>query len=214
MSIGFGRALRIVHRAFRGYPARHRLHILIRFLTCPFTRTLDVIPVGARVLEIGAGHGVYALLISTGRAREVVAVDPDLRKMLLPTPSPRIRKVAGYENCIRGTFDAIVFYDTLYLIEVPDRPALFASLYARLVPGGTLVLKDMDPSDRFKTSWARTQEELNTRFLHITTGSGFVHQTKEEVAALLEAAGFVDFHARSVGRGYPHPHMLYTARRP
>ena len=214
MSIGHVRALRILHRAFRGYPPKHRIHILVRYLTCPFNRTLDVVPEGSRVLEIGAGHGVYALLISTERAREVVAVDPDLRKMLLPTPSPRIRKVAGFENCIRGTFDVIAFYDTLYLFEVRDRPALFASLFARLNPGGTLVLKDMDPSDRLKTWWAKTQEDLNTRFLHITTGSGFVHQTKEELAALLEAAGFVDFHARSVGRGYPHPHILYTARRP
>jgi SAM-dependent methyltransferase len=208
------RALRILHRAFRGYPPKHRIHILIRYLTCPFLRTLDVIPEGSRVLEIGAGHGVYALLIATERAREVIAVDPDLRKMLLPSPSPRIRKVGGFENCIRGTFNAIVFYDTLYLFEVPDRPALFASLFERLKPGGTLVLKDMDPSDRLKTWWAKTQEDLNTRFLHITTGSGFVHQRKEELAALLEAAGFVDFHARSVGRGYPHPHILYTARRP
>lgn len=212
--MGFGRALRLVHRAFRDYPRSHRLHILIRFFTCPFTRTLDVIPSGARVLEIGAGHGVYALLIAEERAREVVAVDPDLRKSFLPPPSPRIRKVAGFEDCIRGRFDAIVFYDAFYLIEIADRPALFARLFDRLTTGGVLVLKDMDPAHRVKTAWARKQEELNTRFLHITRGSGFVHQTKEEIGAQLTAAGFVDFAAKPVDRGYPHPHILYTARRP
>lgn len=204
----------MVHRAFRDYPRSHRLHILIRFLTCPFTRTLDVIPPGGRVLEIGAGHGVYALLIASERAREVVAVDPDLRKSLLPSPSQRIRKIAGYEECIRGRFDAIVFYDTFYLIEISDRPAMMARVFDRLAPGGVLVLKDMDPARRLKTAWARKQEELNTRFLHITTGSGFVHQTREEIGALLANAGFVDFRAQPVDRGYPHPHILYTARRP
>jgi cyclopropane fatty-acyl-phospholipid synthase-like methyltransferase len=214
MSIGYFRALRILNRAFGDYPASHRLHILIRFLTCPFQRTIDDVPEGARVLEIGTGHGVYACLIAEERAREVIAVEPDLRKSLLPSPSTKVRKVAGYDDCIRGEFDAIVIYDVTYRMSRDVRRALFARVFARLRPGGTFLWKDMDPAHPFKMKWARFQEWLSDTFLGITLGSGFLHQPCAEVEAMLRELGFVDFRARAIDRGYLHPHMIYTAIKP
>jgi hypothetical protein len=119
MSLGYFRAVRLLHRSFRSYPAAQRLHILIRFLTAPFLRTLDDVPLGARVLEIGSGHGVFARLAAEERASVVIAVDPDLRKSVLPSPSPKVRKVAGYDECIRGTFDAVALLDVAY--RLPPR---------------------------------------------------------------------------------------------
>lgn len=214
MSPGSLKSLQIINKSFRRYPAKHRLHLLIRFLTCPFPRTLDDVPEGARVLEIGAGHGLYARLLVEHRAREVVAVDPDLRKSLLPSPSPKIRKVAGYDDCVRGSFDAAVLYDVAYLMPLDVRRGVFERLFARLKPGGVLVFKDLDKSHRWKMKWAQWQEWLNHRFLHVTLGEGFVYQTREEVEAMLRAIGFVDFRARPVDRGYPHPHIVYTAVKP
>ena len=213
--MGTVRALGVAWRAFRRDPASHRLHVLIRFLTCPFTRILPAVPRGARVLDVGAGHGLFGvLLVADDSSREVTGVDPDLRKSLLHPPSAHIRKVAGYDDCIRGTFDAVVLIDTLYLVHGDERRAIFERAFARLAPGGTLVFKDMDPARRFKLAWGRLQENLNNRFLHVTEGSGFVHQTRAEVAAMLRAIGFVDFEARAIDRFYPHPHVLYTARKP
>lgn len=213
MSIGYIRALRLLHRAFGHYPAGHRAHVLIRFLTCPFLRTLDEIPREGRVLEIGSGHGLFARLLSEERAREVVAVDPDLRKSLLPTPSEKIRKVAGYDDVIRGQFDAVVLCDVAYRMPLDVRRAVFGRAFERLRPGGTFLLKEMDASSR-KMEWARFQEWLSDSFLRITAGSGFVFQSTEELEAMLRELGFTDFRARRIDRGYPHPHMLYTARRP
>ena len=213
MSIGHVRALRILHRAFGGYPVGHRLHILIRYLTCPYTRTIDDVPVGARVLEIGSGHALYARLIAEDRAREVVAVDPDLRKSLLPSPSPRIRKIAGYDEGIRGTFDVVVLYDVVYRMPLHIRRSVLGRAFDRLVPGGTLLIKEMDAGHRWKMKWARLQEWLSDTFLHLTIGEGLLFQTRDEVAAMLHDLGFVDFQARAIDRGYPHPHIIYTAKR-
>jgi cyclopropane fatty-acyl-phospholipid synthase-like methyltransferase len=214
MSIGYVRALRILHRAFGHYPAAHRLHILIRFLTCPFPRTIDDVPAGSRVLEIGSGHGLYAVLIAEERAREVVAVDPDVKKSLLPTPSPKIRKVAGYDDCVTGSFDAIVIYDATYRMPISVRRELFARVLQRLKPGGVLLWKDMDPGHPLKMKWARFQEWLSDHVLHISFGEGFLHQSREEVAAMLTEIGFTNLQARAIDRGYVHPHLLYTAKRP
>lgn len=214
MSIGTVRALRILHGAFRRYPARHRIHTLIRFLTCPFLRFVDDIPPGARVLEIGSGHALYGALIIEERAREVIAVDPDLRKSLLPSPSSRIRKIAGYDESIRGTFDVAVLIDVVYRLSLDVRRALFARALQRLNPGGLLIVKEMDPSRRMKMRWARFQESISDNLFGLTIGEGFVFQTREELAAMLTEIGFTDVTARAIDRGYLHPHIVYTARRP
>lgn len=212
--MGYVRALRVLHHAFGHYPAAHRVHILIRFLTCPFLRTLDEVPVGARVLDIGSGHGLYAYLVTLERAREVIAVDPDLRKNSLPSPSPKVRKVAGFDDCIRGTFDAVAMFDTAYRMSLDVRRAVFARAFERLRSGGTFVVKEMDPSQQLKMKWARFQERISDRFLGITAGEGFTTQTTGELEEMLREIGFVEFRARAIDRGYLHPHMIYTARKP
>jgi len=214
MSIGFVRALRVLHRAFGHYPPAHRIHILIRFFTCPFLRTVDDVPIGTRVLEIGSGHGLFGVLITEERAREVIAVEPDLAKSVLPSPSAKIRKVAGYDESVRGTFDVVVVYDVTYRMPAEERREFFRRAFDRVAPGGLLLWKDMDPAKRLKMRWARFQEILSDRFLGISLGEGFVHQSREESMAMLRGLGFTDLQARAVDFGYVHPHLLYTARRP
>ena len=214
MSIGYFRALGLLHRAFKTYPAGHRLHVLIRYFTCPFTRTIDDVPAGARVLEIGSGHSAYGVLIQD-RVKEVIAVEPDLRKSLLPSPSPKIKKVAGFDDCVRANdFDAAVVYDVTYRMPPHIRRALFERLFTRIRPGGTLVFKDMDNGHRWKMKWARFQEWLSDRFLHISIGEGFIYQSRAEVETMLREIGFTGFTARAIDRGYPHPHIIYTATKP
>jgi len=215
MSIGYVSALRLVRRAFAHYPAGPRLHILIRFLTAPFLRTLDAVPQGSRVLEIGAGHGTYALLVTAaGNAREVIAVEPDTRKSLLPMRNPKVKWIAGYDDCVRGAFDAIVIYDATHRLSIEARTALYARVFERLRPGGTFVLKDLDPEHRLKMRWAAFQDWLSDTFLGISIGEGFIYQTRAEVEATLRGIGFDDFRVKEVGFGYMHPHVVYTARKP
>src|SRR5687768_4517959 len=132
MSIGYVRALRLLHRAFGRYPPRQRVHILTRFLTCPFLRTIDDVPAGGRVLDIGSGHALFAALLAHERVSEVVAVEPDVRKSLMPSPSTAVRKVAGYDNCITGQFDAVLLYDVVYRMPPETRRQVFSRALERL----------------------------------------------------------------------------------
>src|SRR5829696_4358058 len=88
--------LRFVWRTYRRYSWRHRVHVLIRALTCPFQRMLDVIPAG-RILEVGAGHGIYCYLAARDASRRVFALEPDLRKTMHDEHAPGVRWVAGYD---------------------------------------------------------------------------------------------------------------------
>src|SRR6266566_4223893 len=77
--VGFIRAFIVLHRAYRDRPLPARLHIMIRFLTCPFLRIVKYVPQGAKILDIGAGHGVFSVLAKE-RGAHPTAVDPDIRK--------------------------------------------------------------------------------------------------------------------------------------
>jgi SAM-dependent methyltransferase len=213
MPIGYFRALQILRTTFRNHPRTQRLHILGRFLTAPFTRTIDIIPAGGRVLDIGSGHGTYPRLIAEERAREVIAVEPDLRKTLIAFRHPRVRFVAGFDDCIRGTFDVIVVYDVIYRLNSEQRDALFRRIYDRVRPGGIFILKDLDPTNRLKWAWNRMQETISDTLFGLTIGEGFYVDTPQQMAERMERAGFTHFTSKRVDFGYPHAHIVYTATR-
>ncbi len=214
MALGHMKSLTLLHRTFRRLPWKSRLHILGRYLTCPFLRTLDVIPRGARVLDIGAGHGTYAGLIAEARDARVIAVEPDLRKALFPIRHPNVQFVASFDDGIRGEFDVIVVYDVIYRLAASERDALFERVRDRLRPGGIFVLKDLDPEHRLKHGWNRLQEKISDRFLGLTIGEGFNIESRGTIERRMRKLGFEEFTAKRVDAGYLHAHILYTARRP
>jgi hypothetical protein len=206
-------AVRLLRRVYRASPPAARAHVAIRFLTCPFPRMLDALPDSGRVLELGAGHGIYSYLAAANPRLRVFAVEPDVRKSVA-AHAPGVRWIAAFDDAVRGAFDAVLVADVVYLLTLDARVALYRRIFERLAPGGTFVLKELDPARGLKIRWARLQESLNTAFLHVTLGRGFVYQTRDELEATLRAIGFTGFAARRIDRGYPHPHILYVARKP
>lgn len=206
-------ALATLRRAYARAPLRERLHAYGRFLSCPFLAVVARLPPGARLLDVGAGHGTLSLLAAERAGAAVVALDPDRRKLFSTFRHPRVRFVAGYLDAVGGRFDAAALLDVLYRFPIAEWDELLAALFARLVPGGRLLLKDLDPGRRWKQRWNRTQELVSDR-LGLTLGEAFSYESRAQVLARLARAGFVDAEAIDVGRWYPHAHVLYVARRP
>jgi SAM-dependent methyltransferase len=166
------------------------------------------------VLDVGAGHGVLALLLLEAGAGSVVAVEPDLRKTLPSVRRDRVRFVAGYGDAIGGRFDLVTLFDVLYRVPLAERDRLLGLLRDRLRPGGLLLIKEIDPGRRLKFAWNRAQEFVSDRFLGITLGRGLHYETSERLLARLAASGFEECAVEDVGTGYPHAHVVYTARVP
>lgn len=213
MDLGFFTALSLVRRASAGMPPRVRVHVIGRFLTCPFLRVLAHLPPGARVLDLGAGHGTLARLAAEGDASSVVAVEPDVRKTLAASRHPRVRFVAGYASAVGGAFDAVTILDVLYRIPLAGWDPLLQTAFERLRPGGVFLLKEIDPAHRLKGRWNRTQERIADR-LGMTLGEAFTYETREQIRDRLVRHGFEGFEAVEMGAGYPHAHVLYKAWRP
>jgi len=210
---GFLTALALVRRTYAGTAPAVRAHAVGRFLTCPFLRVLEAVPPGARLLDLGAGHGTFARLAVEWTAESAVAVEPDARKLLATYHHPRVRFVAGYAGAVAGTFDAVSIIDVLYRIPVAGWDPLLRQAFDRLAPGGVLLLKEIDPAHRAKALWNRAQEKM-ADLLGMTLGDAFSYETRDQIRDRLAHLGFVDFAARDIGAGHPHAHVLYTAKRP
>jgi cyclopropane fatty-acyl-phospholipid synthase-like methyltransferase len=205
-------ALTLVSRSLRRRGLVARSHALFRLLTCPFLRVAAALPPAATLLDIGAGHGTFAVLAAAAGARKVIALEPDLRRAFPPLRQAGVCQVTGFDPAVAGSFDAVSMIDVLYKLPRGEWDALFARVFARLRPGGVFLLKELDPGRPLKALWNRAQEHL-ANAVNLTLGRTFAYETRRELGARLERAGFSDIEARDLGRGYPHAHVLYVARR-
>ena len=170
-------------------------------------RILNAVPAGSSLLDIGAGHGIFPVLARN--ERRVVAVEPDARKV---RPIAGIEFVIGFDDVIAGTFDAISIIDVLYKIPIDEWDAALSRCRTRLAIGGILIIKEQDPTARFKNGWNAIQERIATA-LHLTLGESFTYESPVAFKARMERLGFVDVRSRRIDFGYPHPHVLYIAKR-
>jgi hypothetical protein len=207
-------ALALLRRSYAGAPAAVRLHVLGRFLSCPMLPVLERLPGRGRLLDLGAGHGAFALLgVASGAVESAVALEPDYRKVLAcaPVRQPRLQYVAGYSDVLRGRVAAVSILDVLYRLPIERWDALLAAARDALEPGGVLLLKEIDPTHRVKAAWNRLQER-GADLLGLTLGDAFSYEPPAAMTARLRGLGFFAVETVKLGAWYPHAHVLYVAR--
>lgn len=116
----------------------YRSPIQIRYIVAAFRRVLGTIPVGARVLDVGCGNGIFfESLLGPGPA---IGIDYSLSMCILA----RARKLTAYQaNALAlpfadAQFDLVYSAETIQLID--DLPAALAELARVCRPGGTVVV--------------------------------------------------------------------------
>jgi 2-polyprenyl-6-hydroxyphenyl methylase/3-demethylubiquinone-9 3-methyltransferase len=203
-------AVAAIRRGLMGHPLAVRAHVWGRFRSCPFLRTLHHVTEGDRVLDVGAGHGLFALLAVEAGAASVTAVEPDLRRPFVALRHRDVRFVAGFADALESRFDLVSLFDVLYRVPISERDGLLCALRGLLRPGGRLLIKEIDPAPPLKAAWNRAQEWMAEHFLGL--GSGFYYESKSAVLERLARCGFLDAAVEDIGRFYPHAHVAYAAR--
>lgn len=211
---------------YRSAPRGVRLHVAVRWRSCPMAATADLVPAGGDVLEIGCGHGLFSCyLVERDPRRRVVGVDIDPRKVEAAsaaaaggswpegTTPPRFELTMPGE-LPPGPFDTVVIVDVLYLLDDEQKDGLLTAAASRLRPGGTLVVKEVASTPRWKARVAAAQERLSTGILGITAGSHHGFDTPERAAGRLGGVGLVEVEVTRLDRRRLHPHVALTARRP
>jgi len=217
-------AARTALRCFRGHARTTRTHVLVRWCSAPLTAVADAVPVSGRVLDLGCGHGLLSLVLAASApGRTVVGVDVDVAKIAEAQRAAaafdepgrlRFESVhGGWQPDAGDGWDAIVICDVLYLLGRDAAVELLRACAAALAPGGVLVVKEIDQRPAWKYRLARVQELAATRVAKVTQGEVVRFVDVDTMSGTLEDAGLT-VQRRRVDRGYPHPHLLLTGRRP
>ncbi len=145
------------------------VHLAIRAIGFPrFQRVVDALPREGRILDMGCGHGLLAILIaSSSPEREVVGVDVLQSRLDI---ARRIARDAGLSNLRfecrdfatppEGKFAAIVFSDSLFYYPLEQQETILDDCRERLDPGGLLVVKEQGVRPAWKAWCVRRQERL------------------------------------------------------
>jgi phosphoethanolamine N-methyltransferase len=159
---------------------------------------------GCQVLDIGCGLGaVDELLVTRHGAANVVGIDID--PALLARMDVRIQR-AGLANEVRGVcvepgplpfpgacFDVVFSKDSM--VQIPDKPQLFAEVYRVLRRGGQFIASD----------WLRGGAgEYSAEMLEFFRLEGIAYNMASlaDSAAALERAGFAQVQVRDRNAWY------------
>ncbi len=108
-------------------------------------RLLALIPLRARVLDVGCGTGALARELATKRGAKVTAIDLSPRMInvarLRSSASLGIEyRVADFMELSPTGFDVVISTNTLHHLPLADAASRMADA---LVPGGTLLIADL-----------------------------------------------------------------------
>ena len=203
-------------------PRGDRVHVRVRWWSAPLVQVERATPGRGRVLEIGCGHGLLSLYLAlSGPERRVVGVDIDRDKIAIARQAAgRLTEGEAHVSFVavepgelpKGPFDAVVVCDVLYLLGPAARAALIHAAVDQLGPDGVLLLKETARTPRWKNALNVVQERLATRVLRITEGDTVDFADPARFVEQLRGRG-LDTGVRRIDKGYPHPHVLVTARR-
>jgi 2-polyprenyl-3-methyl-5-hydroxy-6-metoxy-1,4-benzoquinol methylase len=167
-----------------------------------------------RILDVGCGFGLFAAYFGqTHPRRRIVGVDPDARRIKLA------QKVAGSLGLTRhsfhvgdvrdakleGPFDAAYVLDVMHHIPAGDQLAVLTRLRDLLVPGGTLIIKDITTEPRFQLLFT----ELLDRAM-VGWNEPLAYRHHRAWGEMLASIGFKVRIVR-VPDVLPYPHVVITA---
>jgi 2-polyprenyl-3-methyl-5-hydroxy-6-metoxy-1,4-benzoquinol methylase len=195
-----------------------KAYLRVKFRICPILPMEAYVPDKGTIVDLGCGNGLFAAILKLGSpARSIIGIDLDARKIAearkslgnVPHLDFRLGDVAATDY---PRADIFTIVDVLYLIPFEAQERILRMCADALLPGGTLVLKDMDKKPRWKYAWNMIQETLAVKIIGFTLGSRFFFRSRADYTALLEKLGFaVD--TVPLHKGYGYPHILFIAKK-
>lgn len=203
-----------------------RLFLALRWHFTPYFEMASKLPSQGRILDLGCGHGLLAYALArSGSERRILGIDHDEARVRLARQAfQQAFGDASGESRVKiekgsllaqpeGPFAGIAAIDVMHYFTPEEQQAIVKSAWERLERGGTLILREVDPSGGAASKWNRLYEKLATATGFTRSEGPKLHfRTPDGWLALLRETGF---EAGSM----PCSHflfadVLYVARKP
>lgn len=196
-----------------------RLHIWVRFKTCPFLLIEKFVPREGLIIDYGCGHGIFTHILSMlSPLREVYGFDISCAKLKEANKSVAkesrinfLNNIEKVESLIKKA-NCITMLDVLAYFPGDIREDMLRRFYDNLRPGSILIIKDIQKTFSMKYGWLYLQEKVAVKFLKITEAASLNFLNIEYLSNLLKKIGFnvrvIDLHSR-----YLYPHAVYICNK-
>lgn len=147
--------LRDAKALFSHGPIFSRTIQCLRPYICPFHQLIELIPVGASVLDVGCGSGIFlGLLMKRVGLRNALGFDSSKKAIELATIMQRYLPLEMAKNITferrdanqswsEGAFDVVCMIDVMHHVPPVAQREVFLQAVNHLAPGGLLLYKDM-----------------------------------------------------------------------
>jgi SAM-dependent methyltransferase len=173
------------------------------------------LPAAGRVLDLGCGFGLFSLYYAaTAPDRVVHGLDLNGRRVAmarraagrLALANVFYRQGDAREVGGRGEYAAAYMLDIVHHVPAASVEPLLRRLHDGLVPGGRLLIKDVDAHPAWKRWFTWTLDRV------MDPRTPVRYWPAEELQLLLERVGF-SVHRHLMVDVLPYPHVLYVCRR-
>lgn len=174
-----------------------KLHVVFRWLMCPFERMEKYIPKKGTVIDVGCGEGVLTIYLAlTSKDRKVVGIDIDGKRLSTAQDSSRdlknIRFLKQPATQIKERCNGVIISDVFHHLSSSDQEVFLKICSQKIVKGGTLVIKEINKSDFIRSKLSRLWDYLlypqdkilywsKNDIVRKLTELGFTVKTKSEV---------------------------------
>lgn len=170
-------------RRFGSADAATRLFLALRRWLTPYPRMLRHLPQSGRLVDLGCGHGLLALMAALDApGREVLGIDHDPERIQLATQAgtgvPNLRFRCGDFSPAGWGSDplrAITLIDVMHYFDPEAQLEIFRQAHDRLEKGGTLLVREVDPQGKGLAS------SFNKLYERLATGIGFTKSERDSL---------------------------------
>lgn len=169
----------------------------IRWKLTPYDVMAAKMPTQGKILDLGCGHGLFALALALGSSeREVLGVDHDAARVELGEKAARGLNNLHFEKGSvlgppPGPYAGISLIDVMHYFSPALQEQVVIGLQSSLIEGGTLLIREVNPQSGLVSSLNRGYEALATKVGFTRSNSKDNHfRTPEQWEKLLKRCGF------------------------
>ena len=207
-------------RVLRPYPLATRLYGRVRFqiLSPRFLEAIEQhLPESGTVADIGCGFGLFTLYFAARHPRcNFIGLDLNRKRIFqaraatlelgLSNVRFECRDATGVS--LPDNLSAAITIDLLHHMPPVAGHELITNIHARLSPGGTYLLKEIDTRARSKLFFTYVLDCV------VSPDDDYYYRSEKVWREVLKETGFEGLHSYPLTNYIPFPHFLMIARKP